>query len=239
MRRTWEKALVLLVLPMLLAAAPAEAVNDFDDFEYPDGTFPPGWVWTGYSEDEGEFSVQDSAFTHVSGGPVYYLWWGPTRHLGAIHSFVVRGGNWVYGFRITDEDPSEGRCLLLSHDDSSGGWGINFAEFEWRTLDPGQYPEGQYMWHNGVALRSVHFATAGPLEDWHYVWINCEAPLRVIIKLDNVVIFDEPYEYIPMGSVGLGSNGSATMAPAFDWFEIAWPCPVEVSSWARVKSLYR
>jgi hypothetical protein len=238
MRRPWEKMLALLVLPILLASAPAEAVSDIEEFSYPDGTFPPGWVWTGYSEDGGEFTVQDSAFTHVSGGAVYYLWRGP-RHLGALHYFIVRGGNWVYGFRITQDDPSEGRCLLLSHDDSSGSWGINFMEFEWHTLDPGQYPEGQYMWHNGVALRSVHSPTSGPLEEWHHISIDCEAPLRAIIKLDNVVIFDEAYEYIPMGDVGLGSNGSTPMVPAFDYFEVAWPCPAEVSSWTRVKSLYR
>ncbi len=147
----------------------------------------------------------------------------------------------MFAWRITGSNPAAGRCLWLSHDDLSGTWGYTYAECAWENLDSGEYPDGQFMWHNTTVLRSVHHATPGPLVGWHSVHIWEEGPhaLDLEIRVDWDLIFDESYEYIPEGHQGVGCLGGGAMTPAFDSIWAQWPDPVEHSTWGRLKALYR
>jgi len=230
---------LLAGLAVLLSGLSAHAQVDIEYFEYDDGVVPPGWTRTAFPEAGGFFEVRDGAFTEVVGGAVYYNWLH-RRHLGAYHTFRVRGGHWVYAWRIGELDPFGGRCLLLHHDDSSGSWAIGFTEFAWENPDPVAYPDGYYIWNNGVSLRSVYYPTEGPLEDWHIVHIECLTAGSVRVKLDDELIFDDWYAPIDMGYfIGLGSSGGSAMVPAFDWIEVAWPDPVESGTWGKLKSMFR
>ncbi len=235
----------ILVVVLIGAAATASFGLGYDDlFEHPDGTFPPKWTWTGDPRGGGSFLVYDGAFTHVSGGYVHYFRSDNTDRrpgLGAYYSFLAKDAHWIYAWRITTSNPMAGRCLWLAHDDLWGSWGYTFAEFSWQTLDPVQYPDGQHMWHNGTVLRVVHCPTDGPLEGWHYVSIDDESEVRVIISVDSEVIFNEPYEYYSVGEgfQGIGCLAEGEMTPAFDQVSANWPDPVESGSWGSIKALYR
>ena len=224
-------ALVLvasLVLPLTTRA-------DFDyTFGGANGSFPFAWEWTGDPTGGGVFEIQDEAFTHVSGGHVYYILpphicgWGPYR-------FKVRGTDWSFAWRITPDDPEAGKCFCIYYNDY-WGWAYNFVEFDWTTL-PG-YPEGQYMWHNGWHTRIEHHY-ADPPESWVEVVIQ-DSESDIFIWVDDELIFELEVTPIPQGIVGLGSDGGGPMWPAFDY--VRWSpgsVPVEHGSWARVKSLYK
>ena len=245
--RSGELSLAGLILTVLARAAASfaqgPAAGYWDTFDYPDGAFPDEWGWTGYSEEGGHFLVYDGAFTHVEGGAAYYYrmsGWA-NRNLPASYDFLVEDSPWVFAWRITSTDPSAGRCLWLSHDDSGGYWAYTFAECSWENLDPGAYPEGEFMWHNATMLRSVQQPTAGPLVGWHmiHVWEYGPQALDVEVWVDTDLIFDESYEYIPEGHQGLGCPSGGDMSPAFDSLWAQWPDPVESGSWGRIKSLYR
>ena len=215
----------------------------WDRFEYPDGSFPDWWYWTGYSEDDGAFLVTGGAFTHVQGGPSYYVraGWGRMRNLPGFYQFLVKDSYWAFAWRISDSDPTAGRCLWLSHDDLSGTWGYTLAECSWENLDPEEYPDGRYMWHNATMLRSVHQPTAGPLVGWHTIWIEEMGPnaLELDIFEGSEQIFDESYEYIPDGLQGFGCLTAGEMTPALDDLWVQWPDPAEPGTWGRLKALYR
>jgi hypothetical protein len=233
---------ILIAMLIGAAATTSFALGYFDAFEYPDGTFPPKWTWTGDPRGGGSFLVYDGAFTHVSGGSVYYFR-SDTRDgrpgLGAVYGFGVKGTNWIFAWRITTSDTMQGRCLWLSHDDLWGSWGYTFAEFSWETLDPAQYPDGQYMWHNGTPLRLGHHATDGPLEGWHIVLIDDQSETHAVITVDGEDIFDEPYEFIEDGFQGIGCVVDGEMTPAFDDIGGDWPDPVEQTTWGSMKALFR
>jgi hypothetical protein len=240
-----------VILAALLAFAGASqcaaqpAAGYWDRFEFEDGAFPDEWHWTGYSEEGGEFLVYDGAFTHVQGGPSYYLRYSGCakrqRNLPGTYYFLVKDSMWAFAWRICGSGATAGRCLWLSHDNLSGSWGYTFAECSWENLDPGEYPDGYYMWHNATALRSVHHPTAGPLVGWRTIWIDEKGPqgLQVDIYEEAQLIFEESYEYIPDGNQGFGSLGAGEMTPAIDDLWAQWPDPVEASTWGRVKALYR
>lgn len=230
--------LLLAAALLVVSAACSWAIGYDEAFNDPDGTFPSEWVWTGYSENGGAFLIHDGAFTHVSGGPVYY-YLGYGRQLGGMYYLDVIGGYWVFAWRISHHDPTAGRCLWLAHDDLPGSWGYTFAEFEWENLDPGTYPDGQYMWHNGVALRTVFFPTAGPPVGRHYIHIDDTVDGHVTVEVDGVPVFDEAYEVIDEGLQGIGTTGSQPLSPAFDYMQFSWPDPVFEGSWAAIKALFR
>jgi hypothetical protein len=232
------------VLSCLLAvtlATPALAMGYQDDFDLPDGSFPSPWESTGDPRGGGTFLVYDGAFTHVDGGSAYYIrsWWKGRQDLGALYLFRVRGSDWAFAWRISEPNPMAGRCMWLSHDQMSGAWGYTFGEISWATLDPIQYPEGQYMWHNWVSARTVLHATPGPLAGWHQVWINDTSDRHVEIWVDSEQIFDEDREYIPEGLQGLGCVAGGGMTPAFDYLIADWPDLVESHSWSSIKALFR
>ena len=233
--------MAIAVAVVVAAAAPAWALGWEEDFDYPDGSFPDWWEWTGDPRGGGAFLVYDGAFTHVDGGYVYYVRtaWGTRENLGAVYDFRVKDSNWVFAWRISDSDPMAGRCVWLSHDDLSGTWAYTLAEISWETLDPVEYPDGQYMWHNGTVLRSVQRETPGPLAGWHYVWVDDFVYGQVEVWVDGEQIFDEAYEFIGEGFQGLGCVGEGEMTPAFDFMTANWPDAVEPRSWSVIKALFR
>jgi hypothetical protein len=234
---------LLLVLASAGACLAQPAAGYWDTFDLPDSSLPAEWAWTGFAEGGGSFLVYDGAFTHVGGGPAYYyrIAGAADRNLGGCYELIVKGSYWVFAWRISPDDASAGRCLWLSHDDRSGSWAYTFAECSWENLDPEEYPDGAFMWHNATAIRSVLSPTPGPLDGWHTVTIFETGPnaLQLDIRADGQPIFDEAYEYIPEGYQGLGSLGSEVMSPAFDSIWAQWPDAVEDESWSRVKALYR
>ncbi len=245
------RALASIVVIVVLAsvtvglAQGGPAAGYEDTFELPDGSFPAEWHWTGYSESDGRFLIDDSSFTHIDGGAVYYTrrCRDRGRNLGAYYELVVRGSNWAFAWRITSGDPTAGRCLWLSHDDSSGEWAYTFAECSWQNLSPEQYPDGSYMWHNATVLRSARHTTEGPLEGWHTIRIWETGPNAQHIEvwvLDTGYIFlDETYEYIQDGLQGFGALGGGELTPALGSLWAQWPDPVETTSWGRIKALFR
>ena len=242
-----DSLLALLLIAVLAIASVSFGQGPtsgfWDTFDYPDGAFPDWWYWTGYSEGGGHFLVYGGAFTHVEGGAVYYYrgtrW--ANRNLPGFYEFLVKDSYWVFAWRISTNDPTAGRCLWFSHDDLSGSWAYTFAECSWENLDPGEYPDGQFMWHNATVLRSVEHPLAGPLVGWHTVRIHEQGPqaLELEIHVDADQIFEESYEYIPEGYQGLGCLAGGVMTPAFDSIWAQWPDPVEDETWGRVKALYR
>jgi hypothetical protein len=240
-------ALAVMSLAVVLVAAGAcsaqPAAGYEDTFDLPDWTSPAEWEWTGYSEEGGSFLVYEGAFTHIEGGPVYYYrpYFRGHRNLPGYYHLVIKDSDWVFAWRITETDPTAGRCLWLSHDQLLGSWAYTFAECSWENLDPAQYPSGAYMWHNATFLRVAQSPTPGPLAGWHIVEIHETGPsaLNVEISVDREQIFDETYELIPEGLQGLGCLAAGDMTPAFDSIWAQWPDPVESESWGRIKGLYR
>ena len=128
---------VVVILALVTSAAFGLGYSDY--FDDPDGTFPGVWAWTGDPRGGGSFLIYDEAFTHVTGGSVYYYRTQTIDGrpgLGGYYRFRVKGSNWIFAWRITEWDGTAGRCLWLSHDDLWGSWGYTFAEFSWETLDP-------------------------------------------------------------------------------------------------------
>jgi hypothetical protein len=232
-----KRALLVLALLTIMAAPVAGQVFFADEFDLPDGSFPAEWTWTGDPRGGGEFEVHGGTFVHTDGGHVHYFRPDPVVGIG-LYEFEVLDTNWVFGWLISPADPMAGRCLCFYHNDAWGQWGYSFTEFSWWTLDPGTYPDGQYMWHNGTDLRIVHSWTPGPLEGWHSVSILTGTDF-VEIRVDQGLIFSEAYESIPDGYVGLGCDAPGTMTPAFDNVAMVWPDPVEARSWSSIKSLFR
>ncbi|MCP4645009.1 MAG: hypothetical protein GY851_31495, partial [bacterium] len=140
---------LLIVVVLALAFGSAVAADFLDTFDYPDGTFPPEYTWTGDPRGGGYFEVHDGAFTHVDGDHVHYFRPGDVNGFG-VYSFFVTGTEWVFAWRITPDSPDAGRCLVFYHNDAWYPNAYTFAEFSWTTL--AGYPEGQYMWHNGGEL---------------------------------------------------------------------------------------
>ena len=233
----------ILVLASVGTCSAQPAAGYWDVFDYPDGAFPDWWRWTGYSEGGGSFLVYDGAFVHVEGGAAYYYresGWA-NRNLEGYYDFLAKDSYWVFAWRISSVDPTAGRCLWLSHDDLSGSWAYTFAECSWENLDPGEYPDGQFMWHNVTVLRSVQYSVSGPLVGWHSVRIREKGPqaLGLEIHVDDDLIFDESYEYIPDGHQGFGCLAGGEMSPALDSLWAQWPDSVEDETWGHVKALYR
>jgi hypothetical protein len=232
----------LLAVLVAIAAVTASGLGYMDDFDGSDGTFPSEWRWTGDPRGGGSFLVYDGAFVHVAGGYVHYYRQSGGRYrpgLGAFYDLRIRDAHWIFAWRITTQDGSTGRCLWLSHDDLWGSWGYTFAEFSWETLDPVQYPDGQYMWHNGTVLRMAHHPTSGPLAGWHWVSVDDGSETHAVITVDGEEIFNEPYEYIEEGLQGIGCLGEGEMTPAFDLVWANWPDPVAQSTWGSIKALFR
>lgn len=218
------KFLVAVLASSLLAPSVVSGGDFLDTFTYPDGTFPPEWTWTGDPRGGGAFLVQGEAFVHIGGGHVHYFRPGEVAGYGE-YEFEYRDGFWTYAWRISPGNPNSGRCLFLHP-------GFAFGEFEWTTL--GGYPEGQYMYHNGSFTRRV-YNTYDPGPGSHHVRIVDQCN-RVQIYVDGDPIFDEPYEPIPDGYVGLGSDsGSGAGFPSFDNVAYTWTLPRPPRTW-RVPS---
>ena len=232
--------IAIVCLVVAVTALSANALGYEDDFDCADGAFPEEWDWTGDPQGEGAFLVYDGAFTHVSGGYVYYVrnYWKRHRGIGGVYELRVLDSNWVFAWSITDSDPMAGRSLCLSHSEGAGGWGYTFSEVSWETLDPVEYPEGQYMWHNGTVLNSVTFATDGPLLGWHRVVIF-DSDSYMEIWADGDPIIAEFHDVIPDGFEGLGCMSDGVMTPAFDYVRVNYPDPVAQGSWSSIKGLYR
>lgn len=230
----------VLCLLLCMAASSAYGLGYEDYFSLPDGSFPGEWAWTGDSQGGGSFLVYDGAFTHVGGGPVYYVRAeGIGRDdLGAFYGFRVKGSQWAFAWRISC-DPAAGRCMYLSHDSRLGAWAYVFAEVNWETLDPVEYPEGQYMWHNWTSARVVLHETPGPLLGWHEVWVDDQRDTHVIISVDGEEIFAEDHASIDEGLQGIGCVADGDMTPAFDFLWANWPDPVEPRGWGAIKALFR
>ncbi len=222
------RCFVLLLLGLLVVPTCCLAGDFLDTFAYADGTFPPGWTWTGDPRGGGVFLVQDEAFTHTSGGHVHYF--KPTVCGVGEYEFEVKGDLWTYAWRIEPTGPLSGRCLFLHP------W-YAFGEFSWTTL--GGYPEGQYMYHNGSFSRRV-YNNVVPEPGWHHIRIVDEGD-RVQIYADGDLVFDETFDPIPDGYVGLGSDtGSGAGFPAFDNVGYAETItPVNRETWGSVKTVYR
>ncbi len=233
--------LVVLAIASVSSGQSGPTAGYWDTFDYPDGTLPEWWHWTGYSDGGGSFLVQGSAFTHVEGGAAYYYRdsWCGARNLPGWYDFQVKDANWVFAWRISSDDPTAGRCLWLSHDDLSGSY--TFAECSWENLDPQEYPDGEFMWNNATVLRSVQCEAACPPVGWHTVSISEGGPqaLELEIFIDHVQIFDVSYEFIPEGLQGIGCLVGGEMTPAFDSIWAQWPDPVEAGTWGCIKALYR
>jgi hypothetical protein len=214
----------------------AVAGEFLDTFDYPDGSFPPEYTWTGDPRGGGWFEVHNGEFTHVDGGHVHYFRDGDIVGDG-IYSFFVLDSDWDFAWRITSSDPMSGRCLVLYHNDHWGYEAYSLTEFSWWTL--GGYPEGQFMWHNGSNLDIVHH-TSDPLVGWHEILI-LDYGTSVEVRVDGFTIFDETVEEIPAGYVGMGCYGPGVMTPAFDFVEYSYHhgSPVESASWSAIKSLFR
>jgi len=226
---------VLLLVAVFALVLPLPTRADYHEmFSYPDGTFPPTWVWTGDPRGGGFFEVHDGAFTHVSGGHVHYFRDADQCGRG-VYRLDVRGTDWVFAWRVDAANPQAGTCYCIYHNDY-WGWAYNFVEFEWTTL--AGYPEGQYMWHNGWHTRIEHHP-ADPSETWVNLVIEDESD-HVRVWVEGTVIFDIDVEPIPNGYIGVGSSGGGTMWPAFDNLRGSpGSAPVESLSWTRLKSLFR
>lgn len=225
----------LIGLFCLLLPTSGVAGDFLDTFTYPDGTFPPEWTWTGDPRGGGQFLVQGEAFVHTEGGHVHYF--RPTACDAGEYEFDIEGSYWGFGWRISPGNPNGGRCLCFYFNDYWGQWGYSFTEFECWTLSG--YPERQYMWHNGSNLRIVHH-WQDPESGWQHVRIT-DSGDRVQICVEEKLIFDEPFELIPDGYVGLGSaTGSGIGFPAFDNVSFTETCTgVECQSWSSIKGLFR
>ena len=225
----------LLVVLSIVAVLAGTAGADFiDTFSYPDGTSPPEYTWTGDPRGGGVSEVQGGMFVHTVYGHIHFF--RDLEICGAgVYEFDVTDTEWGFAWRISTYDPDEGSCLVFYHNDYWGS-GYNLVGFGWSTLT--QYPEGQFMWHNGWHYEHWHYPAPAPV-GLHHVRILDELN-HVTIWVDDELIFSESVSELDDGYIGLGFDWAAAMTPAFDNVSYSSEVsPVEHTSWGSIKALYR
>jgi hypothetical protein len=226
---------VLCVAAVCVCACVSASAGFLDTFTYPDGTMPPEYTWTGDPRGGGQFAVMDGQFVHTTYGHIHFFRPGEICGEG-IYEFDAKDTDWGFAWRIRPDDPMAGPCFCFYHN-NYWGWGYNFVEFGWWTLDPGQYPQGQYMWHNGWHTRH-EFYPAGAPSGWVHVRI-LDLTDHVKIWVNEQLIFDLTVVPIPAGYVGLGSSWAAALTPAFDNVRFdPTGVPVTRASWGAIKALF-
>jgi len=230
--------LLVLVVAGCSVVANAQPPDYWEDFTYPDGSFPVGWSCTGDTGGGGQFVVSSGEFVHVDGGYVYYVADGWFLLEGGSFFFNVRGPYWEFAWGILPGNQASGWCMRLRYDDTGGAWGCTLTETHWSTI-PG-FPGGRYMFHHGTDLTTNHY----PVDlgtGWHAVRIG-HLSRYVDVWLDWQLVFETQPTYARnWGFMGLGASaGSGSMSPAFDDL-VHWPegDPVHAGSWGGIKALFR
>jgi hypothetical protein len=235
------RLILMLAWIVVGAAATVAAPPDFlETFTYPDGSLPPDWVWTGDPQGGGEFAVQDGEFVHLDGGYVYYVRLVPEYPCDqGWYDFDVKDSNWEFAWCIYGTADSGG-CYRLYHNAAWGQPGYTLTYSVWSTLP--EYPDGLYMFHNCTDWYTWHYWTE-PLVGWHHITIQ-DIHGEIWVTVDDSQVIFHPGglrvgEYVSL--VGLGATAdSGVQTPAFDNVEFeAYYCPVDQTSWGRVKSLFR
>jgi len=228
--------LARIALVAILIASSGVASADFlETFTYPDGTFPPGWTWTGDPRGEGQFWVYGGIFVHTEGRFVHYF-----RDVDVLDSgsycFSALDNEWSFAWRIAPANPVTGRCFILLRNAS---WDFMLVKMLWRTLDG--YPEGQYMWHNGNWEGYLQHSSEPDPGVWHDLEI-LDSGTTVVIRVDGESVISLPYDpsVYEAGYIGLGAGEYGEMTPAFDnvcFNSLA--VPVETGSWGTIKAMFR
>ena len=227
---------LLAVATALAMCLTAHAAEFMETFSYPDASFPADWTWTGDPRGGAEFLVYGGEFRHVEGSHVHYF-----RHTdvcgSGIYEFDVLDSHWTYAWRITPEDPNQGRAFILEHR-AYPSMGYYFYEFSWVTDTA--YPDAQYWYVNGGGAIDEVFVASPDSVGWRHVTIVDDETL-VTVHIDGELLFEEIVEPIPTGFVGLGSTTRAgTMTPAFDNVAYSFGAsPVDVRRWGSIKALFR
>jgi len=237
------RVLVTVCVLASLAGAASGTWCELDFWSSPNGTLPPGLTSTGDPSDSGSFSVQEHLLVHDSAGSAHYVTHNCPHEEDMVASidFRVEGTNWEFAWEITIDDPSSGRCLLLSHGEREDGtWAYSFSEFEWWIPEGTTPPGTEYTWHNGTPVSEVVVPTPGPLVGWNYVSIQYWPwPRRIIIVVGVEQIFEELHQCTPGAhSMGLGCRATDAGSPAFEYLWLVYISPVEETTWGRIKALY-
>ena len=177
--------------------------EDFDS--YIDGTLPDSWVWTGDPTGGGAFTVKDKVFGHTKEGDVYYFYQRQMFGDGT-YEFDVDSDDtsWIFAWRITSTDPSQGEALRLQYNIPVGSNNLIFSVSDWSTLE--QHPHGQFMWHNASSdtlLAAELSLSSGP----HHIKIEDDGKAATF-RVDDVTVLGHPHELDSEGFIGLGSQNA-------------------------------
>ncbi len=175
--------------------------EDFDS--YIEATLPDSWVWTGDPTGGGAFTVEDKVFKHTVEGDVYYFYQRQTFGSGT-YEFDVDSDDtsWIFAWRITSSDPSEGQALHLQYNIPVGSNNLIFSQSDWSTLE--QHPHGQFMWHN-ASFTTLAEAKLPLSSDEHHMKIEDNGTGATFL-IDDQIVLGATHELDSEGFIGLGSQ---------------------------------
>ena len=110
---------------------------------------------------------------------------------------------------------------------------------DWDTLDASQYPDGQYMWHNGTeTIKHQLWLGGDALSGFHAFEIEDYGD-HLVVKLSGYWPYIVSNDVFGDGYVGLGCGAVVSGVPGFDEITYCDFTAVEEVSWGRIKALFR